>query len=116
MKQAFRNLDIRVNEDEMDIVINQMDTNEDGKIDFHEFARVMARNYYRKFSKEDIIEEFKKYDLNNSGSISAEELRTVLSKKYRFVTNDEAQDLIRKVDRNHDGLINIQEFAELLEF
>ncbi|RNA14408.1 ankyrin repeat domain-containing 42 [Brachionus plicatilis] len=116
LKQAFQNLDIRASEDEIDIVINQMDTNEDGKIDFQEYARVMARNYYRKFSKNDLIEEFKKFDLNNSGSISAEELRTVLSKKYRFVTLEEAQDLIQKVDRNHDGQINIQEFAELLEF
>lgn len=32
---------------------------ENGKIDFDEFARVMSRNYYRKPSKEDLIEAFK---------------------------------------------------------
>ncbi|CAF0768172.1 unnamed protein product [Brachionus calyciflorus] len=115
LKQAFANLDIRASEDEIDIVLNQMDTNQDGKIDFNEYARVMARNYYKKHSKEDLIYAFKKYDINNSGNISVEELRTVLSKMCRFVSREEAEDLVRKVDRNKDGQINFEEFADLLE-
>lgn len=88
---------------------------DDGKIDFEEFARVMARNYYKKHSKEEIKEAFRRYDLNNSGYISAEELRVVLSKMHRFYTREEIESMMRRVDRNKDGLINIDEFAEMLK-
>ena len=111
---------------------------DNGKIDFEEFARVMARNYYKKHSRDSIKEAFRywnddklshfllnknfniyktnrKFDLNNSGNISSEELRVVLSKMHRFYSRDEVEDLIRKVDHNKDGLISIDEFAELLD-
>ena len=75
----------------------------------------MARNYYKKHSKDEVRDAFKKFDLNNSGSISAEELRVVLSKMYRFYTREEIEDLIKKVDHNRDGLIQIDEFCDLLD-
>lgn len=115
LKQSYKNLDIRVSDDEIEVILNQMDTNKDGRIEFEEFARVMARNYYKKNSREDIIEAFKKYDLNGSGIISAEEMRAVLSKMYRFVSREEVEDLIQKVDRNKDGQVSIDEFADLIK-
>lgn len=93
-----------------------MDTNSDNRVEFEEFARVMARNYYKKNSKEDIIEAFKRFDLNGSGFISTDEMRIVLSKMFRFVTREETEDIIRKIDRNKDGQISIEEFASLANF
>ena len=74
-------MDIRASDDEIDVVLNQMDTNgkyrlhksnnlyiqllkkkillENGKIEFEEFANVMAKNYYKKRSREEIVEAFK---------------------------------------------------------
>ena len=57
----------------------------------------------------------RKYDLNNSGSISADELQVVLSKMYRHFTREELEDLIRRFDKNRDGLIQIDEFTDLLD-
>lgn len=59
LRQCFRNLEIRVSEDEMDTVMHQMDTDSNGKISFDEFAVVMGKNYYKKNSKDDLIEAFK---------------------------------------------------------
>ena len=56
----------------------------------------------------------RKYDVNNSGSISVDELMVVLSKMHRFYTRDELQELIQRFDKNGDGLIQIDEFAEML--
>jgi Ca2+-binding EF-hand superfamily protein len=52
-------LDIRASEDEIEVVINQMDTDGNGEISFEEFSRVMARNYYKKNSKESIKDAFR---------------------------------------------------------
>ncbi len=56
----------------------------------------------------------RKYDLNNSGAISSEELRVVLSKMHRFVTREEVDDIIKQVDRNNDNLIQYEEFIDLI--
>lgn len=54
----------------------------------------------------------RKYDLNNSGRISREELYTVLSKMYRSLSKDDVEDFVRKVDRDRDGMISIDEFMD----
>ncbi len=59
LRQCFRHLDLRVSDDEIDTVMHQMDTDTNGKISFEEFATVMARTYYKKHSKEDLIDAFK---------------------------------------------------------
>lgn len=59
LKRVFNYLDIRASDDEIDVVMNQMDTNDNGKIEFEEFANVMAKSYYKKHSKMDLVEAFK---------------------------------------------------------
>ena len=59
LRQCFRHLDLRVSDDEIDTVMHQMDIDTNGKISFEEFATVMARTYYKKHSKEDLIDAFK---------------------------------------------------------
>lgn len=57
---------------------------------------------------------FRKFDINNSGSISPEEIRVVISKNYRFVTREEIDEIIRKFDQNNDGLIQFEEFVDMI--
>ena len=52
--------------------------------------------------------------MNGSGHISADELRVVLSKMHRFYTREEVEDLVKRVDRNRDGLVSIDEFVDLM--
>ncbi len=58
--------------------------------------------------------KLRKFDINNSGKISAEELQIVLSKMYRNISRSEIEDMIRKVDANNDGHISIDEFIDFL--
>ena len=71
--------------------------------------RINLRNYEDAFITDPV-----KFDLNNSGSISPEELRVVLSKMHRFYSREEVEDMIRKVDHNKDGLISIDEFVDMM--
>ena len=68
------------------------------------------------FNLKGLVLLFRKFDLNNSGKISADELYTVLSKMHRFVSKAEVDDLIRRADKNRDGHISIDEFMDILEF
>lgn len=74
----------------------------------------MTPNHVNTFLLVDPCNVYRKFDLNGSGYISADELRGVLSKMHRHQSREEIDDLIRSVDRNRDGMLSINEFADLL--
>lgn len=65
-------------------------------------------------SKEKIKDIFRKYDLNNDGCISHEELWEVLSKLCPSLTRSEVERLFVKMDANRDQRIQSSEFVDFL--
>ncbi|CAF1156473.1 unnamed protein product, partial [Didymodactylos carnosus] len=63
-----------------------------GKTDFEEFVEIIADVYFRKFSKADILETFKRFDHDNNGFITANELQTILSRFGQKFSNNEVID------------------------
>lgn len=67
----------------------------------------MGSKFYVKKSKNDLIRAFQKYDRDNSGSISADELFSVMKEFRGNVTLAECKALIKKVDKDNSGTVNI---------
>ena len=59
-------------------MINEVDTDGNGIIDFPEFLSLMARKMKDTDMEEDLTEEFKVFDKNNSGTISVKEMMQVI--------------------------------------
>jgi Ca2+-binding EF-hand superfamily protein len=59
-----------------------------------------------------IEEEFKKYDLNDDGFISVDEVRQVMLSLETGHDNDEVENKIMKADTNGDGMISFTEFIK----
>lgn len=55
------------------------------------------------------------FDKDNSGTISCDELKQVLSKMGRHYTKQQIAMMIEKVDHDGNGTISIDEFTSLLE-
>jgi calmodulin len=60
-----------------------------GRIEFEEFAEIVADCYFKKFTRSEILEAFKRFDRNHDGFIEADELKHILSQLGRHLTNDE---------------------------
>jgi Ca2+-binding EF-hand superfamily protein len=60
-----------------------------GRIEFDEFAEVVADSYFKKFSRAEILEAFRRFDQNRDGYIEADELKCVLTKLGRNFSNEE---------------------------
>jgi calmodulin len=76
---VMRSLGQNPTEAELRDMINEVDADGNGSIDFPEFLTMMARKMKDTDSEEEIREAFKVFDKNGDGKISAAELRHVMT-------------------------------------
>ncbi|RNA20017.1 calmodulin [Brachionus plicatilis] len=115
LRDVFRALEINASESQVQAAMKQMDRNGDGEISFSEFKRVMEVQFYRKYTNDEIRCIFDHFDRDNSGFITADELREALSKIGKTFRNEEIERMIKAIDKDNDGRISINEFVELLK-
>ncbi|XP_060587403.1 neo-calmodulin-like [Ruditapes philippinarum] len=60
---------------------------------------------------QEIVKAFQVFDKDNSGTISADEIREVLRKSGEDVDEAEIEEMLKLVDVDGDGNISIEEFA-----
>lgn len=79
------------------------------KIDFEEFLK-FAKKTHRdpEEIKCSLTEAFKTLDTNGDGFITREELKSVMTKMGERLSEEEAEEMIRKADQNEDGKINYE--------
>lgn len=78
-------------------MINEVDADGNGTIDFPEFLTMMARKMKTSDSEEEIREAFRVFDKDGNGFISAAELRHVMTNLGEKLTDDEVDEMIREV-------------------
>lgn len=111
---VMRSLGQTPSESEVADMINEIDMDNDGTVDFPEFLTMMARKMKDTDSEEEVREAFRVFDRNGNGYISAAELRHVLTSIGDKLTEDEADEMIREADVDGDGQINYEEFSRIL--
>lgn len=101
-------------EAELQDIINEVDPNGDGTVDFPSFLTIMARKMKDQDTEEDIIEAFRVFDKDGNGTISAAELRHVMTNLGEKLTDEEVDEMIREADVNGDGIIDYKEFTKII--
>jgi len=119
-------------EAELSDIINEVDPNGDGTVDFPSFLTIMARKMKDQDTEEDIIEAFRVFDKDGNGTISAAELRHVMTNLGEKLTEEEVlpvsvvlhrsvlngylqvDEMIREADVNGDGIIDYKEFTKII--
>jgi len=83
-------------------------------IDFPDFLCLVAKEMMYEDREEDLVEPFRKFDLDGTGYISPAELRYVLADMGEKLTDEELDEITREADPDNDGHINYEEFIRIM--
>ena len=95
-------------------MINEVELDGNGNIDFDEFRSLMAKKMREKDTDEELMEAFRFFDKDGNGFISAKELKQVMHNLGEKLTDEEINDMIRDADLDGDQAINFEEFARMM--
>merc|ERR1711966_600076 len=93
---VMRSLGQNPTEAELGDMINEVDADGNGTIDFPEFLTMMARKMKDSDSEEEIREAFRVFDKDGNGFISAAELRHIMTNLGEKLTDEEVDEMIRE--------------------
>ena len=110
----MKNLGQTPSEAELQDMINEVDIDGNGTIDFKEFLGLMARKMRDSDTEEELIEAFKVFDRDGNGLIGADELLHVMTSLGESVTLEEVEEMIKEADLDGDGYINYEEFVRMI--
>uniref|UniRef100_UPI00358E2908 troponin C, slow skeletal and cardiac muscles-like n=1 Tax=Myxine glutinosa TaxID=7769 RepID=UPI00358E2908 len=117
--QVLRMLGQNPSPDELQEMIDEVDEDGSGTVDFEEFLLMMVRSMQGEESKgkseEELAELYRMFDKNCDGFIDFEELKSMLEATGEEITQEEIQDLFADGDKNADGKIDYDEFLEFMK-
>ncbi|OMJ66055.1 hypothetical protein SteCoe_37240 [Stentor coeruleus] len=94
-------------------IMKEVDTNQNGEIDYVEFLTA-CMNYKQVLSKNILDISFRMFDRDESGQISVDEIRSILKSGNTLIDENIWTDLVKEVDQNGDGVIDIREFIQAM--
>ncbi|GAA5801745.1 hypothetical protein HPULCUR_007197 [Helicostylum pulchrum] len=142
--EIVKSLEIVTDEKKIQSLVKEVDSNQDGHIDFNEFVNAMTsllgstqqdnslrkwstypiggddkkeKTYTRRMSKHESDELrlcFEKFDKNGDGQISVNELKEVMERLGEKLSENELNEMINDADTNKDGFIDFDEFKALI--
>lgn len=95
-------------------MINDVDADGSGSIEFPEFLWMMAQKTSELAAEDDIRECFRVFDRDGNGYISKEEMKAVMMNIGETVSEDECSQFIYEADVDGDGKINYEEFYNMM--
>ncbi|XP_057783345.1 calmodulin-like protein 11 isoform X2 [Salvia miltiorrhiza] len=111
---VIRSLDQNPSEEELHDMINEVDIDGNGTIEFAEFLNLMANKMKETDAEEELKEAFKVFDKDQNGYISASELRHVMINLGEKLTDEEVDQMIREADLDGDGQVDYDEFVKMM--
>ena len=112
---VFKDMIFEINANVINDLIDDIDPDGYGTIDFSEFLSLIVRKFRSKDPEEDLLEVFKVYDRDGDGSISAAELMEVMNKMGEEVTLEEVQDMIAEMDTSGEGTVSYVDFLRIMK-
>ncbi|XP_050372653.1 probable calcium-binding protein CML16 [Argentina anserina] len=112
----LRSLGVKPHGDQLHVLLNNMDANGNGAVEFEELVNAILPNMNDEIlvNQEQLMEVFRSFDRDGNGYITAAELAGSMAKMGHPLTYRELSDMMREADSNGDGVISFNEFATIM--
>nr|GMC90109.1 calcium-dependent protein kinase 13 [Ipomoea batatas] len=114
LKVGLQKLNSQLAESEIQMLIEAIDTNGKGTLDYGEFIAV-SLHLQRMANDEHLRKAFSYFDKNGNGYIEPDELQDALMEDGSEDCSNVANDIFQEVDTDKDGLISYEEFAAMMK-
>ncbi|KAI3818199.1 hypothetical protein L1987_12002 [Smallanthus sonchifolius] len=102
-------------EEELQNMIKEVDADGDGFINLGEFIELNTKDIDSTEVLENLKDAFSIFDIDKNGLITAEELLDVLKSLGENCTITDSRKMIAGADRDGDGMINFDEFKDMMK-
>uniref|UniRef100_A0A3B1JXU3 Troponin C, slow skeletal and cardiac muscles n=1 Tax=Astyanax mexicanus TaxID=7994 RepID=A0A3B1JXU3_ASTMX len=107
--KVMRMLGQNPTQEELQEMVDEVDEDGSGTVDFDEFLVMMVRCMKEESkgkSEEELAEVFRMFDKNGDGYIDLDELKNMLESTGEAITEDDIEELMKDGDKNNDGKID----------
>jgi calmodulin len=115
LENAFKTIEAEGMTDDIRLLIDDIDENGDGEIDYEEFKAIMTKKFMGEDDDSSFVHTFEMLDQDKDGFIPAVELRHLLMKEgSNPLSEQEADELIMFADPDGDGVVDYRTFLRWL--
>nr|AYA58204.1 troponin C [Teleogryllus emma] len=117
VKDILRMLEIPVDDATLKVIIDEVDEDGSGQLEFEEFVTLSARFLIEEDSEaleKELKEAFRLYDKEGNGYITTSVLREILKELDDKLTNEELDMMIEEIDTDGSGTVDFDEFMEVM--
>ncbi len=95
-------------------MINEVDVDGSGVVEFEEFVQFIARLMKNMNPENEVRECYRRFDPDNEGVVRADELRFVMSNLPVKLSRAEVEEIVAAADADGDGKISFAEFRRMM--
>ena len=115
LKQALSNLGIDAKNQTLQNMMNDIDKNQSGTIDFTEFIELMTAKFSDKDTPEDLRKVFNLFIGDDTADkIEFKHLKRVAKERGENISDEELNEMIVRADTDRDGKVSFEEFFAIM--
>ena len=99
---------------EVQDMINEVDVDGSGAIEFPEFCVMMVKKMQESDTENEIREAYRVFDKERTGVIAVSEMRLILSNLPEKLSEEEIEEMLATADRDGNGSFSYDEFRMMI--
>ena len=115
LKDALESLGQVVTEESVQELVDEVDEDGSGEIEFDEFLVLMSRQILNSDVVYDCEKAFDIWDSDHDGRITVEQVRSVFQRLPERPSEDEIEELIDIADADRDGMIDFNDLMNMMD-
>lgn len=114
LKQVMSELGLAHTNEEIQKIVNNVQLEEKDHIRYHEFLTA-AMDLKEYTNKEMLWMAFKFFDVDNKNSISTQNIKEVMARAGKMLTEEDIQEMTKELDILRNGRLTFEEFCKMME-